>query len=180
MNSSRSTSCSNRSNDSGGNNSSGYIVNRSGRWSGRCSNERRVRRTAADRANKLTPGENESAYMCPVCSERTVMHQALAMVRHLLEVHGPVDYQGMDLTAFGRLRKSILDADGFDSSGPGCSQLRLEHLDAVFNAGDGVSAIQHACEQVVSNGYWQRSTRGSWERGWLLSLSRVCAPGCFR
>ncbi|KAK3257305.1 hypothetical protein CYMTET_33602 [Cymbomonas tetramitiformis] len=37
------------------------------------------------------------------------------------------------------------------ASGPGCSQLRFEHLDAVFGAGDGVSAIHHACEQIVSN-----------------------------
>ncbi|KAK3237270.1 hypothetical protein CYMTET_52637 [Cymbomonas tetramitiformis] len=37
------------------------------------------------------------------------------------------------------------------ASGPGCSQLRFEHLDAVFGAGDGVPAIQHACEQIVSN-----------------------------
>ncbi|KAK3271241.1 hypothetical protein CYMTET_20400 [Cymbomonas tetramitiformis] len=35
--------------------------------------------------------------------------------------------------------------------GPGCSQLRFEHLDAVFGAGDGVPAIQHACEQIVSS-----------------------------
>ncbi len=37
------------------------------------------------------------------------------------------------------------------ASGPGCSQLRFEHLGAIFGAGDGVHAIKHACEQLVSN-----------------------------
>ncbi|KAK3280726.1 hypothetical protein CYMTET_11449 [Cymbomonas tetramitiformis] len=37
------------------------------------------------------------------------------------------------------------------ASGPDCSQLRFEHLGAIFGAGDGVHAIKHACEQLVSN-----------------------------
>ncbi|KAK3286039.1 hypothetical protein CYMTET_6385 [Cymbomonas tetramitiformis] len=33
------------------------------------------------------------------------------------------------------------------ASGLGCSQLQFEHLSAIFGAGDGVPAIQYACEQ---------------------------------
>eukprot|EP00854_Cymbomonas_tetramitiformis_P004989 gene4989-biopygen4955 len=70
--------------------------------------------------------------------------------------------------AIGRLDPGVLDplqpetlealaelhpaGDGLPAQvGPGCSQLRFEHLGAIFGAGDGVHAIKHACEQLVSN-----------------------------
>eukprot|EP00854_Cymbomonas_tetramitiformis_P034093 gene34093-biopygen11784 len=70
------------------------------------------------------------------------------------------------------------------ASGPGCPQLRFEHLDAVYGAGDGVAAIQHACEQIVSNkipagiqpwimGARNLRRRGGWARGHTGGSVRV-------
>ncbi|KAK3251882.1 hypothetical protein CYMTET_38804 [Cymbomonas tetramitiformis] len=36
-------------------------------------------------------------------------------------------------------------------SGPGCSQLRFEHIGVIFGGGDGLPAIKHACEQFVGD-----------------------------
>ncbi|KAK3275874.1 hypothetical protein CYMTET_16023 [Cymbomonas tetramitiformis] len=37
------------------------------------------------------------------------------------------------------------------ASGPGCSQLRFEHIGVIFGGGDGLPAIKHACEQFVGD-----------------------------
>ncbi|KAK3268450.1 hypothetical protein CYMTET_23049 [Cymbomonas tetramitiformis] len=37
------------------------------------------------------------------------------------------------------------------ASGPGCSQLRFEHIGVIFGRGDGLPAIKHACQQLVED-----------------------------
>ncbi|KAK3254270.1 hypothetical protein CYMTET_36512 [Cymbomonas tetramitiformis] len=37
------------------------------------------------------------------------------------------------------------------ASGPGCSQLRFEHIGVIFGGGDGLPAIKHACQQLVED-----------------------------
>ncbi|KAK3267193.1 hypothetical protein CYMTET_24238 [Cymbomonas tetramitiformis] len=61
---------------------------------------RRVQRDAAAHDGDPQPSEDDPAFRCPVCSERTAPHPT-RMARHLWQVHRPDDYIGMDLTAFG-------------------------------------------------------------------------------
>ncbi|KAK3241667.1 hypothetical protein CYMTET_48588 [Cymbomonas tetramitiformis] len=61
---------------------------------------RRVQRDAAAHDGDPQPSEDDPAFRCPVCSEKTAPHPT-RMARHLWQVHRPDDYIGMDLTAFG-------------------------------------------------------------------------------
>ncbi|KAK3286345.1 hypothetical protein CYMTET_6094 [Cymbomonas tetramitiformis] len=63
----------------------------------------------------------------------------------------PVDYQGMDLTAFGRQGADAeVGASGAQRQERPVDPLRFEHLDLIFGAGVGVPTIQHAYEQIAN------------------------------
>ncbi|KAK3234116.1 hypothetical protein CYMTET_55605 [Cymbomonas tetramitiformis] len=65
------------------------------------------------------------------------------------------------------------------ASGPGCSQLRIEHLNDFFGAGmaDGMLAIQYACEQIVSSRILAEVH--PWIMGaWLVALLKPRGGAC--
>ncbi|KAK3237273.1 hypothetical protein CYMTET_52640 [Cymbomonas tetramitiformis] len=112
--------------------------------------QRHVRRTAADRAHDPPPGDDEPAYRCLVCSARTGAHP-VAMARNLRGAHQPVDYQGLDLTAFGRQEAGA-------EAGAGGAQRRERPVDPVIP-----EASKKSIPAELVRGRVAKMVAGEWE-----------------
>ncbi|KAK3267241.1 hypothetical protein CYMTET_24196 [Cymbomonas tetramitiformis] len=132
---------------------------------------RRVRRDAAAHDGDLAPGEDDPAFRCPVCAERTAPHST-RMARNLPQAHQPDDYIGMDLTAFGcaacpSCNVAYVSGAELTTHHRGCQERSCGVADAEVTASEA-QRWEHLVDPVIPEASWE------WLRSLQLSEISAC------